>query len=147
MCGLSDVLDGYLARKYKWESRAGEQLDSLSDFVFYAIIIYLLVTSTDIAQQMWLMGGIVVVFIIRVVNFIITKVKFHTWGILHSWGNKVVGLFVYVYIAITLWGGRVSLMPGIILCLAAVLSAVEETIILLSGKEYDANTRSYFTRS
>ena len=35
LCGISDVIDGYLARRCKWETRLGRQLDSLSDAVFY----------------------------------------------------------------------------------------------------------------
>jgi len=147
LCGLSDVLDGYTARKYKWESRAGEQLDSLSDFVFYVIVIYLLITSTDILGQLWLIVGIIATFIIRIANLIITKAKFHTWGMLHSWGNKGVGLFLYVYIAITFWYGMASFISGVFLCLAAILSAVEEMVILISSEEYDANRGSFFTQS
>ena len=31
ICGFSDVLDGYLARRYHWETRAGIILDPLAD--------------------------------------------------------------------------------------------------------------------
>ncbi|MCL2094340.1 MAG: CDP-alcohol phosphatidyltransferase family protein, partial [Treponema sp.] len=33
--GLTDVLDGYIARKYKKQTIIGAWLDSISDFVFY----------------------------------------------------------------------------------------------------------------
>jgi len=66
---------------------------------------------------------------------------------LHSWGNKGVGLFLYVYIAITFWYGMASFISGVFLCLAAILSAVEEMVILISSEEYDANRGSFFTQS
>lgn len=146
LCGLSDILDGYLARKYKWESKTGEQLDSFSDFIFYGIIIYLLIITTDISQQKYLMSCTVAVFTLRLINLVITKVKFCTWGMLHSWGNKATGLFLYFYLAATLRSGRASVVPGTILCVAAVLSSVEEGVILLLGKEYNANRKSYFIK-
>lgn len=39
MCCLSDVLDGYVARKTKTTSKCGEGLDSVADFVFIAILL------------------------------------------------------------------------------------------------------------
>jgi phosphatidylglycerophosphate synthase len=33
--GLTDVLDGYIARKYKIQTAIGAWLDSISDFIYY----------------------------------------------------------------------------------------------------------------
>ena len=35
ICGLSDVLDGYIARRYRLETNLGAKLDSLADFIFF----------------------------------------------------------------------------------------------------------------
>lgn len=41
--GLTDVLDGWIARKFGMESEFGARLDSIADLVFYGILlIYLL---------------------------------------------------------------------------------------------------------
>ncbi|MDR1218120.1 MAG: CDP-alcohol phosphatidyltransferase family protein [Treponema sp.] len=37
--GLTDVLDGYIARKYKKQTIIGSRLDSIADFVFYALLV------------------------------------------------------------------------------------------------------------
>ena len=34
ICGLTDILDGYVARKTKTESQFGAKLDTFSDFYF-----------------------------------------------------------------------------------------------------------------
>lgn len=34
LCGVTDVLDGFLARKLHTESKAGEWLDSFADLFF-----------------------------------------------------------------------------------------------------------------
>lgn len=144
VCGISDVLDGYIARRYKWESTTGAKLDSLSDFVFYAIVLYLLFFTTDILSEGWFQIGMIVVFILRVANLLITKVKFREWSILHSWANKVTGFGLFLYIPFTLMNSSVPLLPGIILLVVAISSAIEETIILLSAKKYDVNKKSYY---
>ena len=36
-CGVSDVLDGFLARKFSLSTENGAKLDSISDIVIYGI--------------------------------------------------------------------------------------------------------------
>ena len=38
-CGITDVLDGFLARQLKVSSDLGSKLDSISDLVFYFVIL------------------------------------------------------------------------------------------------------------
>ena len=38
-CGLSDMLDGFLARKYKMTSEIGAKIDSIADMVFVFVSI------------------------------------------------------------------------------------------------------------
>lgn len=144
LCGLSDVLDGYTARRYQWETTVGEKLDSFSDFVFYMVVLYLLIVSGGIIDQIRLLLGIGLVVLIRGINFIITKIKFNTWGALHSWANKITGLLIYIYIPFAIVNAEISFAAGMTLCIIALLSSVEETAILLSAGEYDANRKSYF---
>lgn len=37
ICGLTDVLDGFIARNYRLQTTLGSKLDSLGDFVFGAL--------------------------------------------------------------------------------------------------------------
>ena len=39
-CGLSDVLDGFVARSLKTTSSFGSRLDTVSDLFFYAAMLY-----------------------------------------------------------------------------------------------------------
>lgn len=146
LCGISDIADGYLARRYKWETRFGEQLDSLSDTTFYGAVLYLLVNYTDLIKIQWAIIGIAVVMILRVINIIITKVKFKTWGMMHTWGNKAAGILLYLYILFALICNRILLIPGFIFCFIAFASALEEMIILLTSNHYNANEKSLFIK-
>jgi len=43
ICGTSDVLDGYIARKYKTSDSYGAALDSIADFVFFGIMLFVFI--------------------------------------------------------------------------------------------------------
>lgn len=146
LCGISDVADGYLARRYKWETRLGEQLDSLSDAVFYSVILYLLVVHTNIIETQWAIIGIAAVMIVRAANFIITRARFQTWGAMHTWGNKATGILLYLYVPVVLIRNTLSFVPGLVICLIALASAIEEMVVLLMSKKYDANRKSLFIK-
>lgn len=38
ICGLTDILDGYIARKTKTESSFGAKFDTIADLIFFIII-------------------------------------------------------------------------------------------------------------
>jgi len=40
LCGISDILDGYLARKLKAQSALGSNLDTFADFIFTMVYLY-----------------------------------------------------------------------------------------------------------
>lgn len=145
MCGISDVLDGYLARRYKLETKLGEKLDSLGDAVFCGAILYLLAVHTDILKA-WVLIGIAIVVVFRVANFLITRVRFQTWGVMHTWGNKATGILLYLYLPAALIHNTISLVPGLGLCLIALASAIEEMVVLFTSKQYHANRKSVFIR-
>jgi len=144
LCGISDIMDGYLARRYKWETRLGEQLDSFSDTVFSGVIIYMLIAYTDMIDTQWAIIGIAIVMILRIINFIITKVKFKTWGAIHTLANKATGILLYLYMPAVIIYNTVLFVPGIALCFIALVSSIEEMIILLTSKQYNANQKSIF---
>ena len=38
ICGFTDILDGYIARKTKTESNFGTKLDTISDLLFFIVM-------------------------------------------------------------------------------------------------------------
>lgn len=57
IAGLSDALDGYLARKYHWQSELGAMLDPLADKAFLAGLIVVL--GAKQLLPFWLVLGVV----------------------------------------------------------------------------------------
>lgn len=144
VCGVSDVLDGLVARKTKTESVAGARLDSLADFfMFTAIVLILsLETGKELAR---FFPVLVAVVLARLVNLGIARYRFKVLVMgLHTWGNKLTGLLVYLtpLLVRVFSPGKVFLF----VCLVAILSAFEEGCIHLSSGKLELNRKSIFIR-
>lgn len=144
ICGITDIADGYVARKYKAESKLGSSLDSVGDMVFWAIILYLLFFHIKVKIDSIALLGVIVVAIARIINIIITKVKFHEWGVMHSVGNKSSGLLIFIALPICFVVGHIPLLIAIPVLIVALISSIEEFLILLTSTSYDSNRSSIF---
>jgi len=140
ICGLSDVLDGYIARRYKLETNVGAKLDSLADFIFFITSLTCMIYSYGLRiPDAIIIGGIVVVGI-RLLNFGITRRKFKQFGILHTVGNKLSGITIFLVCPWAIVSGD---MPTSIIIIP-LLSALEETLILFKADNYNPNIPSLF---
>ena len=80
-CGLSDVLDGIVARKTNTVSSLGTKLDTFADSIFVAILLIKIWLEMDV--PIWLWVWIVAIAGIKIVNviggFVLAKrlINFH----------------------------------------------------------------------
>lgn len=65
------------------------------------------------------------------------------WGILHTNGNKLAGLLLFVGIPICVYMGRYPAYVVIPLFVAALLSSVDETFVLLTRAGYDPDAKGF----
>jgi hypothetical protein len=81
---------------------------------------------------------------VRVGNLVIAALKFRTFAVIHTWGNKLTGLLIFVSFGVyILTDSLTALAPVIAL---AGLSALEETLILLTSQALDLNRKSLFIK-
>ena len=142
LCGISDLIDGYLARLLNAETTLGIKLDSLGDFIFYAVWLFILLTFVKNADSGQIIICVTIVAIIRIANLVITKVKFRRWNVMHTVGNKLTGLALFLMLPICVYTNNIPFWSMIVFGAIAALSALEESAILLKSKSYDANRRS-----
>ncbi len=140
ICGLSDVLDGYIARRYKVESNVGAKLDSLADFIFFITSLTSMIHSYGLRIPDAIIIGGIVVGGVRLLNFGITKKKFNQFCMLHTVGNKLSGVIIFFACPWAIVSGD---MP-ITIIIIALLSALEETLILFKADNYNPNIPSLF---
>ncbi len=140
ICGLSDVLDGYIARRYRLETNLGAKLDSLADFIFFITSLTCMIGSYGLRIPAAIITGGIIVVGIRLLNFCITTKKFSQFGILHTVGNKLSGITIFLLCPWAIVSGD---MP-ISIIIIPFLSALEETLILLKMDDYNPNISSLF---
>jgi len=66
LCGISDILDGYIARKTSTSSKPGEILDSIADLIFISItlIIFIPLLTWNPWMLYWVGGNRFYTFLI-----------------------------------------------------------------------------------
>lgn len=139
--GVSDALDGHVARRFGLVSRFGARLDSAADLALYAFIVVLLCRSFPSLVLRWLVG-LVAVAALRFANLAYTAIRTGRPYFIHTLGNKASGLFVY---ALPLALGTAVETPAVaVTFLVAFLSALEELAINLTSKTVDLDRKGLF---
>ena len=94
IAGTTDMLDGFLARRWGVESEFGASLDSLSDFVFVLAVGYKLFPWLKLPAALWMMIGLIA--IVKIVNAVTSYVVNHRIAFLHTKANKLTGFLLFV---------------------------------------------------
>jgi CDP-diacylglycerol--glycerol-3-phosphate 3-phosphatidyltransferase len=141
-CGISDLVDGYIARRFKLQTLLGAKLDSLADFIFFSITFFLLLFYKGIEITLPVILCCIAITAIRTLNLLLTQNKFKQWGVMHTLGNKASGLILFLSMPICILVGQIPHSITILLGTAAIFSSLEETLLLLTSTTYDANQKS-----
>ena len=92
--GLTDMLDGFLARRWGVESKFGARLDSLADFVFVLAVGYKLFPYLKLPATLWMMIGLIA--LVKVINAISSYMVKHRIEYLHTKANKLTGFLLFI---------------------------------------------------
>ena len=75
MAGMTDMLDGFLARRWGVESKFGARMDSMADFVFVIAAGYKLFPWLKLPAALWMMIGLIAV--VKIVNAVSAYIVRH----------------------------------------------------------------------
>ncbi|AFS77592.1 CDP-diacylglycerol--glycerol-3-phosphate 3-phosphatidyltransferase PgsA [Gottschalkia acidurici 9a] len=140
--GISDVADGYIARSFNVKSKLGAKLDSLADFFFFSVSLFVLLYKMKVKLDNYIFIWIIIIAAIKVFNLLLTLFKFKQLGSLHTIGNKLSGLALFIIIATSIALNNIHYILMIITGVLATLSSLEESILLLTMKKYSVNVKS-----
>ena len=120
--GLTDMIDGWVARKTNTASALGAKLDTIADFIFVVVCLVKLLPIMDI--PIWLYVWIGVIAVIKIINIVSGYVVHKQYVAVHSVMNKVTGILLFVLpLTISFVDVKYS---AIGVCIIATFAAVQE---------------------
>lgn len=143
--GITDVLDGMVARATGMASSLGAKLDSIADLLFYAVMMIKILPYLweHLPVEIWYFVG--AILIARVITYTIAAKKYNQLASLHTYANKITGLAVFsipYYIVFD----SVALGCSIGVCVIAAWAAIEELLIHLREDTHDSRRKSIFIK-
>ena len=121
-CGISDMLDGFIARKSKNESKLGARLDSVSDIIFVIVAIIKILPALILSKGIIIWT--VIIALIKVTNVICAYICYKKLVLPHTIANKITGFVLFIAPLIIV--NVNSIIFQIIICSIATFAAVQE---------------------
>ncbi|WMC92581.1 CDP-alcohol phosphatidyltransferase family protein [Kineothrix sp. MB12-C1] len=142
ICGISDVLDGYIARKMNICSKFGQILDSLADLLFIGVVLLICIPVINLPFQ--IICWVAAIAIVRLFSIILGFVRYRQLAFLHTYTNKMTGMILFFFPFLFFILGKEA--AAIIICSIASISAIEELLINLTSKMLHRDIVSIFSK-
>lgn len=120
--GLTDIADGWVARRTHTVSEFGSKLDAIADFIFVIACLFKLIPVMDIPT--WLYVWIGVIALIKIINIVSGYVVQKQFVAVHSVMNKVTGVLLFLLpLTLSFVGLKYS---ASVVCIMAAFTAIQE---------------------
>ena len=145
ICGVTDVLDGFIARHFHLESKVGSVLDSVSDIIFLGVMGFkIFPTLIELLPiWCWVMIGVPVFF--QTVAYIVCAIKFKRFSAVHTYANKIMSAaifcFPFTFIGFIPWIYQTYIA---VFGTVAIYASIEINLIHIIAKEYSEKNKSIF---
>jgi len=133
LTGVTDVLDGYIARRTNTCSELGSKLDSAADLMFYGIILYRLlpILSNILPVEIWYV--VMAIIVLRVFTYVFTAIKYKVFMSNHTYLNKMTGFCVFL-IPYFVKAPEVLIVFCSITCVICAVASVYDLILSFKRK-------------
>ena len=131
ICGLTDMVDGTIAKMTSSESEFGSKLDTAADLAFITVSLIKILPTVNFPIWVWAWGAVIA--IIKIGNIILGYAcKKHLLS-LHTVPNKITGLLLFL---LPFTFSLVELKySSIIVCSMATFAAVHEWVYAIANCE------------
>lgn len=127
-CGISDMLDGTIARKTGTVSEFGAKLDSIADIMFVLICMIKILPVIEFKIYIWVC--IAVIAFIRILNIILGFVFRKKLVMLHTTANKITGILLFIFpLTILIVDINLAAIP---VCSVAAFASVQEGYFIIN---------------
>jgi len=126
VAGVSDMIDGIVARKTSTASEFGSKLDTVADIVFVAVCLIKMLPVIDVPS--WIFIWIVIIAFIKVANIAAGYIRQREFISVHSIINKVTGAMLFAFpLTLTFIDLKYS---SAVVCLVATVAAIQEGYLI-----------------
>ena len=133
LCGLSDMIDGIVARRTNSATQFGARLDTVSDFVFLSVALIKFVPHLHIPVWLWIWIGIIAM--IKLGNAALGFVRTKKLISPHTVLNKITGLLLFLLPVTISFVDLTYILP--IVCTVSTVAAIHEVYFTYSEKKHD----------
>ena len=130
-CGLTDMIDGTIARKTGSVSKFGARLDTASDFVFMLVCTIKVLPLIHI--PVWLWVWITLIALIKIFNITLVFIRKKKLISIHSVLNKITG-FTLFFLPLILTIAPTAYSVATV-CVLATIAAMQEVHIIVKGQD------------
>ena len=128
-CGLTDMVDGSIARKTGAVSSFGARLDTVADFLFVIASFVKLVPVIRI--PVWIWGSAAVIAVVKLVNLVWGSTQMKQMPSLHTIANKATGLCLFL-LPLTMPFADLRYTAPVV-CVIATIAAIQEGHYIVEG--------------
>ena len=127
--GISDMIDGVVARRTNTATEFGARLDTAADFVFVIVCLIKLVPVIDIPTWLYVWAGVIA--LIKGINIISGFVMQKRFVAVHTVMNKLTGALLFILpLTIPLVEPRYT---ATVVCAIATFAAIQEGHLIRTG--------------
>ena len=124
LCGISDMADGFVARKTHTQSKTGAKLDSAADLVFFAISAVKLLPLIRLDARLW--AWTAAIALIKLAGMFLRLYRLHSFAPPHSIANKLTGILLFLLPLILPLAGFRHFV--VLICIVATFAAVQDIL-------------------
>jgi len=130
-CGLTDMIDGAIARKTGAVSKFGARLDTVADFVFMFVCSIKILPIMHIPAWLWV--WIIIVALIKIFNIALVFIQKKKLLSIHSVLNKTTGFALFLLpLSLTFVETTYSVAT---ICVLATIAVIQEVYFIVKGQE------------
>lgn len=140
-CGITDVLDGFVARITKSTSEFGARLDSVADLLFYGIMLVKILPRIYRVMPLEVPAMLTSLIVLRVCSYTIAAFRYKKFASLHTYMNKASGFCCFLMPFLILGNIPEKIVYWVVYAVALV-AGLEELIIHSTAQTYVSDNKS-----